>query len=376
MVLLLLLLVPIAVGIGGFFLGKKRITPREAVGQIAIVGVLIVGGYYLTRWAGIQDTELWNGRIASKPSGSEHCCHSYECNCRTVCSGAGKDRKCDRKCDTCYRHSSDYWFKAITDNNETVYDDDCETSTPSFWTKIQIGDPTVVEHRFTNYVLADPGAIIPEAKRTEFEAKLPAYPKIFAGWKARRLIFAGLTHERADVLDWKLSEINADLGKKKQVNMIVVVVREADPQYFDALRAAWLGGKKNDVVLVIGVPEYPAIAWTRVMAWNRATGSEDAFRGGLEARILALNTFDGDAVLDGFAHEVERAYERRAFSELDYLMARAKPPVWALIVMVVVGLLASGGLQHRFWHNRSTMYGPPPHERVIAWWKRLRAPRV
>lgn len=381
MLLFVLVAVPVLVGAVAFFLGKRRITPFEVIIQVGVVGALIVGGYYLTRWGGVQDYELWNGRIASKPWGSTSCCHSYECNCREECTtNEKKERVCKQVCQTCYRHSSDYYHDAYTSNGERVYHSGCDQTTPSDWSAIRIGDPTVVEHRYTNYIKADPDEVIRAATK-HFDAKLPAYPQIVSRWKARRFLFVGIVSAEGMQLDYALDEINADLGAVKQVNLIVVVVDEADPAYFDALVEDWLGGKKNDVVLVIGAPQFPAIGWARVMAWNEATGGEDEFKGAIAARVQALGTFDGKVILQILREEVERGYKRQSFTKFEYLMARAQPPGWAVALLFGLGLGLSSLLQWFFWRNRRRMTGTAPHEhvhravgRLRAWWDRRGGP--
>ncbi|MCA9677016.1 MAG: hypothetical protein KC464_18460, partial [Myxococcales bacterium] len=376
MLLLLLLLPPVVVGVAAFFLGKRRITPLEVVVQIGVVGALIVGGYYATRWLGVQDTEIWNGRIASAGSGTSSCCHSYDCNCHEVCTGEGDQRSCSQHCDTCYEHSSDVYWEAYSSNGEQVYYDGCNppgSPTPARYLDIRLGEPTAVEHRFTNYVKADPDALIhrdPALRR--FRSRLPPYPRV-SGWQVRRFLFVDLAPADMLELDDALDELNADLGAAKQVDVIVVVVAEEDPAYFDALAAAWLGGKKNDVVLVIGAPRFPAIAWARVMAWNKATGAEDELEGALARRVELLGAFDGAAVLAVLRDEITRGYQRRPFSELDYLMARARPSGTAVAVLLALGLALSALLQWRFWRNQRRMTGLAPHLRVTAAVRRLRA---
>jgi hypothetical protein len=379
MLLLALLAMPVVFGVTVFFLGKRRITPGELATQLGVVGALVVGGYYLTRWGGIQDYELWNGRIASAPSGSTGCCHSYACNCRQECSTDSEGTTtCSEVCDTCYEHASDSYYAAYTTNDERVYYSSCWApgeGPPSAWSQIRIGEPTVVEHRYTNYVLADPSEFVTDAG-VEFDAAIPPYPPV-VGWRARRFLVVDAPIDPVELLrlDGVLDELNADLGARKQVNVIVVVAGHADPAFFDALVRAWLGGKKNDVIVVIGAPAFPEIAWVRAHAWNKASGGEDELIGGLTGRIQALRTFDGDAILAAARDEVERNYVRRSFSELEYLMARARPPGWAVTLLFGIGLGLSALLHWRFWGNRRRMQGRAPHERVRALLARWRRPR-
>jgi hypothetical protein len=369
--LVLLLFVPVVVGVVAFFLGKNRITALELAIQVLVVAALLSGGWYLARWTALYDNEIWNGRVASKQSGTGRCCHSYKCNCRESCNSSGT---CSETCSTCYEHSHDEYWDVTSTNGETVWQSRCNppgSETPARWLEIRIGEPTAHEHLFTNYVKADPMALLgPPADVERFRDELPEYPRV-TEFHADRFLFVGVSAPDAGELLRELAELNADLGAKKEVNAIVIVVAEADPAYFEALHTAWLGGKKNDVVLVIGTPSFPRIAWTRVMAWNAASAAEDDFKGMLAESVLRLGTFDGRAVLARLRTEIEARYTRRSFAELAWLLDRATPTPGALAALTVFGLVVSGGFTIAFWLNRREMDGATPGERVAALWRRL-----
>ncbi|MBA3540196.1 MAG: hypothetical protein H0T79_11265, partial [Deltaproteobacteria bacterium] len=131
------------------FVGKRRITPLEVVIQIAIVGCLIVYGYYSTRWSGIQDTEIWSGRIARTNVEGTRCCHSFKCNCRQECkTDAKKKTTCGEVCSTCYKHAGDTRYTATSSNGELVYSNGCNGpgETPTSWHAVKVGDTTAWEH--------------------------------------------------------------------------------------------------------------------------------------------------------------------------------------------------------------------------------------
>jgi hypothetical protein len=138
------------------------------------------------------------------------------------------------------------------------------------------------------------------------------------------------------------------------------------------VRQAWLGGKKNDVVLVIGAPRFPLVSFARVFAWNRASGAEDEFKEGLATRVQALGTFDGARVLTLLRNEVDERYQRRPFSEFDYLLYRATPTPAALIFLAVLGALVSGLVTWLQWRNQRRMQGAAPSERLSALFGRRR----
>ena len=375
MSLLLLLAIPVVVGVGAFLLGKREVTPLEALAQIALVGALLGGGWLLARWAAVRDVEIWNARVASKRAGTESCCHSYRCHCHMSCSGSGKKRHCHEECDTCYRHDHDLTWTIESTLGETVFSDRCsppETPPPRVFAATGLGDPTAQEHPYTNYLRADPGRFHRELLG-RFAGRLPAYPRV-SGFAARRFLFVDISEPAADDLDAALARLEPDLFAARRANAIVVVVAEADPAYADALAAAWLGGKDNDVVLVVGAPAYPAIAWARVLAWNRARGPEDELKDNLQTRVERLGTFDGAVLLGILGDEIERHYVQRPVSDFAGLMHRATPPRMAMLLLVLLGLLGSCVLTCVLSWNRSRYQGRMPGEALRAWWARRRKP--
>lgn len=356
MELMLLLLVPLIIGLAAAAFGKGKLTIKELCVQEAALLVLISAFYGIavmaTRYAATADTEIWNGRIASKTEDTHHCCHSYPCNCRQECSGSGDDRSCHTVCDTCYRHSRDYYWEAETTNGETVFSDRCNppgSSPPKRWLDIVIGEPTAVEHGFTNYIKASPESILNRQGAAEkFRGSIPPYPGVYDHYRARRFLFVGLTPPAdVEVLDNGLDEINADLGARKQVDMIVIVVKTDDQAYIEALSEAWLGGKKNDLVIAIGAPRFPELAWAAVMSWSQSEEMKLSIRD----RIMDLGNFDGQKVLGIIRQEAASKFVRRPMSDFEYLMANVEPPAWSLILIFVLGTGMSIALTVYFLRN-------------------------
>jgi len=63
-----------------------------------------------------------------------------------------------------------------------------------------------------------------------------------------------------DLLNDSISGNLRTLGRKKQVNVIVVLTEIDDPSYKYSLEAKWLGGNKNDVIIVMGFDDHK-ITW-------------------------------------------------------------------------------------------------------------------
>lgn len=355
--LLLILIIPLLVGLVGFVLSLYskehflRITPKEFVLHLVLCFAFAVIGIFIARSIKTHDTEIWSGYIAKKWSDNDHCCHSYRCRCRNECTGTSNSKSCREVCDTCYQHSYDVGWYAKTTNNEVVYSDTCNapfTQSPKRWDAIQVGEPSAFEHGFINYIKANPDSVLrTQGVAERFTSKIPKYPCVYDHYRATRFISANVKIPNDAELNVKLAEINASLGKRKQVNIIVVVVNEGDQMYLEALREKWIGGKKNDLIVVVGTPNFPEIAWAGVVSWTRVEELKITIRD----RIMQLNTFNGEDILKILREEIEQKFVRTPMADFSYLAATIEPPTWAIIVLFILNIGTSVGLQWFFWNN-------------------------
>lgn len=350
MVLLMLLAIPLAVAAVGLLVSKGRFNWLEALVQAAVGVALMGGGYMAARYAKTVDTEVWNGKLV-KTAGTQRCCHSYSCNCSTTCSTDMEGHlSCSEDCETCYEHEGDLYWSASTTNGESIFHDGCNppgTDPPAAWLAMEDGEPTAVERKYINYIKGAPGRFFRRPWLLDrYKGRLPPYPRVHGLYKADRFIMSSIGEAMPDLagLNRELSRINGDLGKARQVNIIVVVTAE-DSSYAEALSEAWLGGKKNDLIVVVGVHGFPRIGWARVVSWTDARG----IKGTIEDRVVGLGDFDGRRLLSVVEHEVSTKFQRRPMRDFRYLIKEIEPPTWALWILVALGLLVSGGLQAWFW---------------------------
>lgn len=348
MVLFCLLLVPLGLGLAGLCFSKGRVTWKEFLVHEITMLFLIGIAYFLALCNRTSDTEVWNGVVARKDRGTEGCCHDYPCNPHP-CSCDKDGNNCSTCWDTCYEHSSDRTWYAVSSNEETVYRQGCGRpgdSDPARWKAIRIGEPTAVEHSYTNYIKGNPDSIMRRQGAAErFKGRLPSYPEVYDWYRIRRFIAIGVPVEGLDALNGRLSEINGRLGARKKVNVVVVVVNESDQRYLEALRETWLGGKINDFVVVVGAPEPPAIAWAGVLSWTR---NED-LKVQVRDEVVALGTFDGTKVLDIVERNVEAKFEHRPISDFEYLKSTIEPSSTVTWIIGILGVLMALGLQIYFW---------------------------
>lgn len=317
-----------------FWLGYEICT-RKNPAEFIFAGVAIVLLSYpascISKCGAEEDTEIWSGRIVSKDRDIVSCEHSYQCNCTT-------DRDTQvTSCNTCYEHSHDIEFTATTSNDEIAYSSghlSPGSSAPDRWNAIRLREPTAIEHTYTNYILASPDTILKRhgvARR--YRGRLLAYPRVRDHYRSQRVLGNARVPKMFEVNDL-LSEVNADLGRRYQVNVILVLTRESNPEYAEALREHWLGGKKNDVIVVVGMPRYPDIAWVRVLTWSE----RQEFSINLRNRIQELRRFNAPEVMTVLRSEIRSGFRRRPMADFQYLEETLAPGWGSLIFFALLTL--------------------------------------
>lgn len=227
------------------------------------------------------------------------------------------------------------------------------TPDPHRYTIIKNGDPAAVEHRYTNYVQAVPESLFTPASadlKLKFKPLLSKYPdSTYDFYKIDRFITPG--YQVNDAADWNqdISLALRERGPKKQVNAIIVVAKTNDPNYEYALRDAWEGANKNDVVLLIGSAEYPKIDFVRVLSWTK----NEVFKVELRDSVMEKGTIDRSIVPMMMA-QIDKNFERRHMKEFEYLDGEIDPPMWLNLTLMALVILGAGGVFFFLNQNAST----------------------
>ena len=346
MVLLTMLIIPTLVALGFLILGGKKVTLKEFLTQMGVQLVLMTIIAYGVSCQNTHDIEILNGRVTNKVRDEVSCRHSYQCNCYQSCSSDSKgNQSCTTICQTCYEHSYDVDWDVHTSIGHTIGIDTVDRQglvQPPRWTAVIIGEPVSVLHSYTNYIKGSPDTLFRHQGLEEKYAKsIPSYPGgIYDYYRLNRLVSVGLTLNDAKLWNADLSELNATLGARKQVNIVVVAVKNAPEDYYYALEQSWIGGKKNDVVLVISVDEANKIQWTQVMAWT----DNKMFQVSLRDQVNSVGTLDRDPIIRALSNSVGAFYERKPMKDFEYLSGLIKPTTGQWIFSMVFGLLLSVGL--------------------------------
>jgi hypothetical protein len=349
--LLWLLLVPIILGILLFIIQKKNQDSYIPIAAYVGVALLVVcAGFFMSKGSKTWDTEIWNGQVTSKDRVHDSYQRSYDCHCRTVTSGSGKNKTTSTKCDTCYEdHYTVKWNCNSTVGDFNIASKDWTSRSvyllpdPRRYTEIKPGDPAAKEHRYTNYVQAVPDSLFTPAAaelKAKFAPLVPKYPdSVYDFYKINRFFSPGWAVKDADQWNEDISLGLRERGPKKQVNVIVVVAKTADPSYEYAVRDAWDGANKNDVVLIIGSAEYPKIDFVRVLSWTK----NETFKVELRDSVMEKGTVDR-TIVPMVMTQIDKNFERRHMKEFEYLDGEIDPPTWLIVLLLVMVLAGAVGI--------------------------------
>lgn len=358
---MLIALVPVIWAILARLVFKASFTWLETGAQIVavcvITGIVTAAGMY----GQTADFEVWNGQVTDKKREHGSYVESYSCNCRSVSSGSGKNKTTSTVCDTCYRdhYTVEWYLKSTIGNIRIDYLDRTSrsvysTKDPKAYTAAFKGEACSRTKGYTNYIKAVPESLFNEVDlklNEQFAAMIPAYPTVHSIYKVNRVIPVGVNVPGIAKMNKLLSDELRTIGAKKQANIIVVFANTADQSYRYALERAWLGGKKNDVIVILGTPEYPAVAWVDTITLGENSGNE-MMTVQMRDQLMALPAADDHELTVGtIAGVVTQYFDRKAMADYEYLEDEITPPTWVIVTALVLAVLVSIGLTWYFHNN-------------------------
>lgn len=133
--------------------------------------------------------------------------------------------------------------------------------------------PTAISHPYVNYIRAAEPVFLYTGFASNYKSSLVDYPLVEDGYFGSIYLNRVFAPEVSIPDNWGLA-LNqtlcnelAFLGKQKQVNALVYITQQ-DTNFYKALHEIWYGGKKNDVVVILGMNSFPKLDWVRVMSWT------------------------------------------------------------------------------------------------------------
>ena len=357
--LLPLLLIPLAVAGFFFFILKSTITWQEFLLMVGVGVLAAVGGYFLARWGGMQDTEYWNGRITAKDHDTIKCCH-----CRMVCDRyedrctsrdkknncTSTSRECVSEHEECDHIHDEEWTLRVN-TGDTVTAMTCAapgTPAPSAWVAAKIGDAASVAHRYTNYLLADPDSLFRSTITEEQKKLIPTYPGIRGLYKRQPVVHKGIP----ELQEWSrlLFEVNADLGGAKKIDITMLVTDSSDRTYAQTVEAAWIYGPKNSLNIIAGT-DGKVFTWVEVVSISPCETLKVELRDALEGFPLNKPK-EGVALISSLA---ATHFDKISMEEFKHLAPKAKVKGWKLWLLYLLVLAVSIGIG--IWCHREDVFG-------------------
>ncbi len=347
MVFLILLIFPVLIALGSYFFGNGNISIKELfihIGvQIVIAGISILIIYH----SNVTDIETWNGQVTNKKRVEVSCRHSYACN--PYPCDCGKNG-CSTCWQTCYEHSYDVDWNIYSNIGEWSIDtiDRQGLKEPPRWTIVNSGDSVSNIHSYDNYIKGSSNTLFRYAGLVDkFKDKLPGHPDdIYDYYKLDRVIIIGYPLADNNIWNKELSHLNSIVGYQKGCNIILVIANKYPREYFYALTQHWLGGKKNDITILINM-NGNLIDWVEVMAWT----NNEMFKIKLRDDILDVKKLDRNLILKTIFTDTIKYYQRKSMKDFEYLKASITPTPTQWIISMVVGFLCSIGLGIFFYKN-------------------------
>jgi len=315
---------------------------------ILVIGSLVSGGIYAAgMFSATADIEILNGQVTGKERKHDTYEQAYQCFCTT-------DAKGNSTCQTCYETHYTVEWKVFSNVGTFVIDKKDSTSRrvynlsdPTFFTQAKNGDPVAKQHTHTNYVKAAPDSLVRAWDIKKFESMIPAYPSdVYNFYSLNRALQVGVTVPDINAWNTDISNALRVLGPQCQANVIVVFAK-ADQSFMNALEGKWLNGKKNDIIVVLGINEYPKIEWVGVSSWTKS----ELFKVKLRDDIMEIGTVDRAQIMQTIEANTKTLFKRREMKDFEYLKYEIEPPTWVLILSIILGMMASLGASYYFYHN-------------------------
>jgi hypothetical protein len=338
-ILLILLFPSLFVPLIYKFLFNKDIEINHVLIIMGISLSLVLGTWFGIQYHALSSSEIWNGQVIKKYHKKVSCEHSYSCNCHSTKNGTS--------CDICYEHPYDIdWDLDTTTGDIITIDriDDQGRYEPPRFSKAKIGDPVAHLHHFLNYIQGAQDSLFYTDKQNpnylKYKKLIPKYPdKIYDYQYINRVLVIGSipSLSKSLIQQWntQLADILRPLGPKKQVNIILIFTSIQDQELVHAIRTAWLGGKKNDVILVLSTPDYPKIGWAKVISW---TDNED-FKVQLADALSDQSIVDPIKTLNLVNDYVSKQFQRKQMKDFYYLKWESQPSPSECVIIFLLDSL-------------------------------------
>lgn len=372
-------IIPVAIG-AILWWRDEEVTWQEWLGGAAAAFLLAAMLHALALIGMTGDTETWSGQITATTHYGQWVEEYEEMHTREVPSGTDKDGNTTYTTEIYYttEHATHYenWdvdrdFGADTD------DRDVERSTHEMVkAKFGGGIDRTYEQSTTHgghydggdrnaYVTINKtGYVFPVTKTKSFENKVKAAPTVFSFIKVPTNIAVYPWPNNPDWMNsdrlvgtarllvnpYKWDCMNASLGPRKRVNVIMVGFADVPSDMGQYQEAKWIGGKKNDLVICYGgATRTSPPKWVYVFGWTES----ELVKNNLQTLLLSRPI--NDEVIPLISEEIIKNYTIKDWHKFDYITI--DPPTWSYWVYFIAMILTQGGLYIYFHSNEFSKEG-------------------
>ena len=347
---ILALVGPVVVAIAAKMYFGREISKRETVAQI---GIGVAFGFlvsYFIAMGQLSDTEVITGNVVKKHRVEDSYEESYDCNCRTVTTGTGTSKTTSTVCDTCWRtiYTVD-WYLGTTIGRIDIASKESEwrsvwnSVNPRAYLDAKVGEACSRTRSYQNYILASPDSLFnsSEFRNKSFDTIIPAYPRLHSIYKMKHALTRDGAVPSGDVQKWthQIREHLKVRNATTEPNVLFVFTKSTDRNFRYALERNWLGGKKNDLIVVVGTSVYPNVDWVEVVTLGGTSGNELTavkIRDRLEQMVL-----EPEAVVKETFSMIDKHFDMKPITDFEYLKDEQQITFWQGFFVVLLSIIAS-----------------------------------
>lgn len=292
----------------------------------------------------------------------------YTVTVTDYCTKNGKREVCGSHTETRYRHHPETWDLKDSNGYEISIDNMHYNELKNLW-KNEVeevghsrdwhhssGDgrfyysnwnhadetfvPVTTGHSYTNKVQASKKSLFHfvEVKKNEVkEYGLIELPEIYSYYKMQYISGNGPKYTEAST---KLEKLNAALGRKKQVQMRIIVFNNQPIEAALKQEAYWQGGNKNEFIVCVGVDKNYNVKWSHVISWTPV----ELLKIKVRDYSRSIGKLDLEKIVDYMGEEIDKSFERKHFKDFDYLQIEI--PTWVSVLCFFLCLASTIGIDY------------------------------
>lgn len=344
---------------------NKRVVWQEWLGGSAAAIVFTAIFHVAVIWGMTGDTETWSGEITKVSHHPQWVERWIKHHSETYYTGTGKNRVAHTRHWTTTEYDTHYehWvahvdFGSYVDWNridESLFNE----ISANFGGNIFNDGKQAYNHMGTlssgdrniYSVANEKGYMYPVTSSHSFENRVKASPSVFSFIKVPTNV---AVYPYPENKNWMVSDrligtavrdfditlfdrMNSRLGPLKKVNVILVGFDTDDTMISEYQKAAWVGGKKNDLVICYGK------GWSRVFGWTES----ELVKQNLQSLVIEYPK--NNDLIPIIEKEIRQSYKIKDWSKFDYLSV--EPTTSHYVWFVILMMLTQGGLYVWFHLN-------------------------